>query len=414
MTRPNLLPLGFVDSGINAQTPDSDVKYLRFLNATLLLFTLAQLPVLALLTVVELWDQLFINLAAIGLCWTGFLLNRQGRHLAAKVLVLTVLTANTAYFSVILGSTAPTHLWLVPMAVLGILVFKPSERAYTALAVGFSMINLAILELVYRDLTPMVRPFDDPSQAHWAATGSTVSAMLLTLMLVGMMHKRFAQSETALGEEKVQSERLLRAILPEDIAHQLSTTGKTPAIRHNDVSILFADIVGFTPLAASMSAEDIVALLADIFSRIDQLIASCGVEKIKTIGDAYMVASGVPQPIPDHAERLARCAFGMLEIIAQVSADRNLSLQMRVGIHRGSAVAGVIGTTKFAYDMWGESVNLASRLESTSEAGRIHVSDDFRAGLQDTMQFEERGEITLKGVGPTRTHWLVSRHPQDS
>ena len=136
MTRPNLLLLGFVDSGITAQTPDSDVKYLRFLNATLLLFTLAQLSVLALLTLVELWDQLFINLAALGLCWAGFLLNRQGRHLAAKVLVLTVLTANTAYFAVILGSSAPAHLWLVPMAVLGIHV-SDDFRAGLEDTIGF-------------------------------------------------------------------------------------------------------------------------------------------------------------------------------------------------------------------------------------------------------------------------------------
>ena len=183
--------------------------------------------------------------------------------------------------------------------------------------------------------------------------------------------------------------------------------GQTKAVRHEDVSILFTDIVGFTPLARSMSADDVVAMLAEVFKRFDELIEECGVEKIKTIGDAYMVAGGLPKPVPDHAERITRCAFGMLDIIKSFSEESGYDLQLRIGLHRGSAVAGVIGTTKFAYDMWGESVNLASRLESSGEPGRIHVSDAFRSGLVGLMEFEPQGEIHLKGVGPTRTYWLT-------
>lgn len=400
----------FVDSGITPQTSESEVKYRRFLNATLLLFGIAQLPILSLLVALELWTQLLVNLTALGLCGLGFVLNRRGRPLAAKILVIAVVTANTIYFSVIMGSSTPAHLWLIPMAVLGVLAFKPSERVYMATLVGLSMISFLILELVYLDLEPVVRHFETPTEARRAAHGSTVFAILLTLVLVGMMHRRFAHSETALSQEKVQSERLLRAILPDTVARELRETGTTQAVRHENVSILFADIVGFTPLAASMPAEDVVALLAEVFERFDELISACGVEKIKTIGDAYMVAGGVPQMMPDHAERLARCAFGMLGIIKAFSAESGHLLQLRIGLHRGPVVAGVIGTTKFAYDLWGESVNLASRLESSGEPGRVHVSDEFRAGLDDIMDFETRGEITLKGVGLTRTHWLVPSH----
>ena len=221
------------------------------------------------------------------------------------------------------------------------------------------------------------------------------------------MHQRFAHSETSLSKEKAQSERLLRAILPTTVAQELRETGTTQAVRHEDVSILFADIVGFTPLAASMPAEDVVAILATVFERFDSLITACGVEKIKTIGDAYMVAGGVPEPTPEHAKNLARCAFGMLEIIEDFSQQSGHELQLRIGLHRGPAVAGVIGTTKFAYDLWGETVNLASRLESSGEPGRIHISDTFKAGLDNCMASDERGEITIKGVGLTRTHWLV-------
>ena len=120
-----------------------------------------------------------------------------------------------------------------------------------------------------------------------------------------------------------------------------------------------------------------------------------------------MVAGGVPQHRDDHADRLATCAVGMLEIIDQFSTESGYDLQLRIGLHRGPAIAGVIGTTKFAYDLWGETVNLASRLEATGEPGRIHVSSSFRTGSEATMNFELRGEVSIKGVGTTVTHWLV-------
>jgi adenylate cyclase len=399
-----------VDSGVTAEMSSLDARYVRFLNTTLLILGLIELPILGLLLVLGLVSQLQINLIALAALASGFVANRRGQHLPAKILVIAVMTANTAYFATILGSSAPTHIWLIPVAALGVLAFKPSEWPWAAALVSLSMGCFLIFEFAYLDMEPMVQHLNDPLDKLRAAQGSTVSAMVVTLILVGMMHRRFTQSEAALAQEKAQSDRLLRAILPDEIARELSDTGQTQAVRHEDVSLLFADIVGFTPLAASMSAEHVVALLAKIFDRFDALIERCGVEKIKTIGDAYMVAGGVPQPMPDHAERLARCAVGMLEIMEHVSAESGHRLQLRIGLHRGPVVAGVIGRAKFAYDLWGESVNLASRLESSGAPGRIHVSDEFKTGSVGAMSFEERGEITLKGVGITRTHWLVELH----
>lgn len=396
------------DSGISNKTPESDSKYIRFLNATILLFIAAQIPILSLLIILSLWTQLIINVLALSLCGISFLLNRRGQHLPSKIVFLSVVTANTAYFAIILGSSAPAHLWFIPMAVLGVLVFKPSEWVWMATLVGLSMVGFIALELVHHDLEPFVRHFSTAAEAQQAAQGSTIFAIILTLALVGMMHRRFAWSERSLATEKSQSDRLLRAILPDQVAQELRDTGTTQAIRHEEVSILFADIVGFTPLAASMPAEAVVALLADIFERFDRLIAQCGVEKIKTIGDAYMVASGVPEPATDHAERLTRCALGMLAIMETFSAQSGHHLQLRIGLHKGPVVAGVIGTTKFTYDLWGESVNLASRLESSGEPGRIHVSSAFRAHLENTQKFEEREAITIKGIGRIQTHWLIS------
>jgi len=397
-----------VDSGVGVDTPKSDARYIRFLNTTLLLFGLGQFPILSLLFILGLQTQLGINLIALSLCGVGYALNRRGHHLSAKVLVIGVVTANTAYFAFIMGSNAPAHLWLVPAAVLGVLAFKPSEWTYALSLIGLAMISFVAFEFAHQSIEPVVNPFSDPLDALRSAQGSTVFAMGLTLVLIGMMHRRFANSEAALSKEKAQSDRLLRAILPDEIADELRATGATEAVRHEDVSLLFADIVGFTPLAASMPAEDVVALLATVFERFDELIAQCGVEKIKTIGDAYMVAGGVPQPTTDHAERLARCALGMLEIMDQFSIESGHNLQIRIGLHRGPVVAGVIGTTKFAYDLWGETVNLASRLESTGEAGRVHVSADFRDGSEAAMKFEQHGEVAIKGMGTLETHWLVA------
>ena len=382
-------------------------RYIRFLRTTLLIFVAAQLPIIPLLISLELWIPLCTNVATLAICGLGFALIRTGRRLLAKLIIIGVMTANTAYFAALLGSTAPIHLWLIAMAVLGLLAFQPSERFWAGLLIGMGTLCFIYLESVYPELEPTVGNFTAPEMALQASRGSTISAMLLTLLLVGMMHRRFIQSETALSQEKAKSDQLLRAILPAEIAGELLETGTTQAVRHEDVGIMFADIVGFTPLAASMQAEEVVALLSRIFACFDKLIEDCKVEKIKTIGDAYMVVSGAPHATPDHAHRLARCACGMMQAMETFSEESGHALQLRIGLHRGPAVAGVIGTTRFAYDLWGESVNLASRLESRGEPGRIHVSDGFRASLETVMGFEERGEIDLKGVGPTRTHWLV-------
>ena len=173
-------------------------------------------------------------------------------------------------------------------------------------------------------------------------------AIVLTLILVGMMHRRFAQSESSLSPEKNQSERLLRAILPDEIAHELRETGQTRVVRHEDVSILFTDIVGFTPLARSMSADDVVAMLAEV-SRLTNSLKSVALKKSNLVMRIWLLVDS--QPVLDHAERITRCAFGMLDIIKSFSEESGYDLQLRIGLHRGSAVAGVIGTTKFAYDM---------------------------------------------------------------
>ena len=223
------------------------------------------------------------------------------------------------------------------------------------------------------------------------------------------------QDRASLARERERSERLLLSVIPAPIAERMKA-GETRIAEHfSAVTVLFADVVGFTKLSANVNPQELVELLDSLFSALDALAAKHGLEKIKTIGDAYMVVCGVPVPMDDHAERVARFAVEMQNVLDEVRLQWSLDgkelgahpVQMRVGIHTGEAVAGVIGTSKFSYDLWGDTVNTASRMESHGEAGKIHVSEEVYHALKDTFTFEERGEIEVKGKGMMRTLFLT-------
>ncbi|MEG4225008.1 adenylate/guanylate cyclase domain-containing protein [Microcoleus sp. N9_B2] len=216
-------------------------------------------------------------------------------------------------------------------------------------------------------------------------------------------------AQEALKVQQEQSEKLLLNILPKPIAERLKAEQSTIADSFAQVSVLFADIVGFTELSARMSPTELVKRLNVIFSHFDQLAEKYGVEKIKTIGDAYMVVGGLPTPRQDHAEAIAQMALGMQAKIAKLSAETGEKLAIRIGINSGPVVAGVIGVSKFTYDLWGDTVNVASRMEGTGFAGRIQVTDVTYELLKDKYLLEMRGVIPVKGKGNMRTYWLLGK-----
>jgi class 3 adenylate cyclase len=219
----------------------------------------------------------------------------------------------------------------------------------------------------------------------------------------------YAALEKSLADleaEKEKSERLLLNILPAEIAERLKNGGGTIADHFDSVSVLFADLAGFTEFSQRAEAGGLVAMLDEVFSAFDALALEHGVEKIKTIGDAYMAVAGLPVRRPDHARAAALMALGMQERMADLAAQRGLGLRLRIGIHSGSVVAGVIGRHKFSYDLWGDTVNTASRMESHGEVGRVHVAQPTRDLLADSFRFTERGEVTVKGMGTMRTYFL--------
>jgi adenylate cyclase len=218
-------------------------------------------------------------------------------------------------------------------------------------------------------------------------------------------------ANTALQQANEESETLLLNILPSPIALRLKTGERAIADKFDSVTVLFADIVGFTRLSAQTSPERLVQGLNAIFAQFDALAQRYGLEKIKTIGDAYMVAGGLPEKSDDHCERVCCFALDIHEAIKEETFRTATGeiVQLRIGIHTGEAIAGVIGTSKFAYDLWGDTVNTASRMESHGEAGRIQVTEDVYEALKNKFAFEERGEIEVKGKGAIRTWFLVGR-----
>ena len=202
---------------------------------------------------------------------------------------------------------------------------------------------------------------------------------------------------------------MLHNVLPRSIVARLNSRAGVIADRLDDVTILFCDLVGFTQYAAKLPAEDLVEHLNQVFSAFDELCRRLGVEKIKTIGDAYMAACGLPEPRADHADAMAELALGMLDAVRRHNVSTGASFQVRIGMHCGPVVAGVIGSHKFIYDVWGETVNLASRLEMHGLPDQIQVSSTLHEVLSGNFSFAARGLIELRGVGSTPAHLLIGR-----
>ena len=262
--------------------------------------------------------------------------------------------------------------------------------------------------------------------AHWIVNrsltpgGSTAIDLLFDMgsisamaTLVVYLYERLSKTEfetrQKLQQEQQRSERLLLNILPPSIAERLLNHPQTIADNFAEVSVLFADIVGFTQLSSQMSPTQVVELLNQVFSHFDELAETYGLEKIKTIGDAYMVVAGLPQPRPDHAVAIVEMALAMQRSLKVVNQQTGQNLQMRMGIHTGPVVAGVIGLRKFAYDLWGDTVNVASRMESHGLPGQIQVSRTTYECLQDQYLFEERQKLVIKGKGEMTTYLLRSK-----
>lgn len=292
-------------------------------------------------------------------------------------------------------------LWALAVP-LGAVFFMGARRAvpwfaaYVALVIFSGLVDPAISD-------------GAPSIPEAVIVGSFVLNLLAVSATVFLLVQ---YSVRARELEHARSERLLLNVLPESVARRLKNEDGVIADAYPEATVLFADIVGFTPLSQELDPGELVALLDRLFTSWDNLAAEHGLEKIKTVGDEYMVVGGVPDPRPDHAEAVAAMALDMSARLEAASADRPIPLRARIGIDSGPVIAGVIGRSKFIYDVWGDTVNTASRMESSGEPGRIQVTDRTRARLGGGYLLSSRGEIEVKGKGLMTTHFLDSAVPQ--
>jgi len=292
-------------------------------------------------------------------------------------------------------ASSAVSLWALVTAIGTLFFFTTSESIPWFAAV-------VVLNLVSGLLDPILsrNPAPIPDGVRLAFFVLNVTSVSLTAYVLLQYAVR------ARDQAFARSEGLLYNVLPKSIAERLKRDPGVIAEAHEDVTVLFADVVDFTPFAERTPPAGVVGVLDEIFSGFDDLAARHGLEKIKTIGDAYMVASGLPEARPDHAEAMAEMALEMRDSFERLCRLRGLDLSIRIGMDQGPVVAGIIGRHKFTYDLWGDPVNTASRMESHGLPGKIQVSEAVYRRLCDRYAFTERGEIDLKGKGRRRA-WLL-------
>lgn len=300
-------------------------------------------------------------------------------------------------------ASSAVSLWAFT-APLGALVFVGTVAATPWFAAfGAGMLFMGLLE---HRLSEHAADIPAPLQTTFFVLNLLAVSLVAWLVLIYFVGKR-ESALRALDREHRRSERLLLNVLPVSIAARLKDGERTIADRFAQATILFADIVDFTPWAGEKSPEVVVGALDAIFTAFDALAEERGLEKIKTIGDAYMVAGGLPDPQTNHIEAIADMAISMMAVAHDTKVGGR-AIELRIGIDTGPVVAGVIGKHKFIYDLWGDTVNLASRLESQGLPGRIQVTSRVREALEDRYLFEPRGVIDVKGKGATPTWFLLA------
>jgi len=296
------------------------------------------------------------------------------------------------------GNSSAVCLWGF-MSPLGALLFVGAGQAVSWFVAFFGLVAVSAA------IDPALA-----TGAPYIPSGVVISFFALNILGVTTTAYALLQYFVRARErEQARSERLLLNVLPAPVAARLKRDDGIIADAREDVSVMFADIVGFTRLSERLPASDLVALLDRVFAGWDSLAAQHGVEKIKTIGDAYMVAGGIPLSREDHAEAIAETALAMAPELAVVAADTGTVLQVRIGIDSGPVVAGVIGRAKFIYDLWGDTVNTASRMESHAQPGTIQVTERTYERLRERYELVPRGTVEIKGKGQMTTYLLLSR-----
>jgi len=327
-------------------------------------------------------------------------LSHRIHEIAGGILILVCECIALIAFTAYLGRDSGIHLQYFVFAA-GAFVVLGLGRIRLIIASVTAALFLHLASWFYfADKAPLI-----PTDQELRDSLYLQAAVTTMVLIAATVWYAFRLAEKASQE----TDRLLRNILPDSVVERLKARpGVLIADSFPEVSIMFADISGFVAISRRLGATGVVGLLNRLVSEFDALAARHGVEKIKTIGDAYMAAAGLPEPAPDHTLRLVRMALDMERGVARLAEETGVKVEMRIGIATGPVLAGVIGAKKFSYDVWGDTVNLAARLEQTGQVGRIHLCDTTRTRIEAHYAFEAHGPIEIKGLGPQRT-WFVAR-----
>lgn len=390
------------DIGASEEFSVTEKRYLRVTNIAAILGVLFN----------ALWMSIAISISEIpSALWNVILglmflmvlvLNQKGRRIAASVWL-----AMSAYISVLVflywsgySSGVTTVCFLIIL-----LPYMTFPRKARVLAHGFSLLACLslIITVVFQSAFYAHNEDMDPYLSQIVNVGMTA---LICLALIWSMSVLIDRSEDSLIAEQKKSDDLLHNILPANIIKDLKENGKTIPKRHKNVTILFTDFEGFTELVASISAIKLVNELNDIFGRFDEIMEETSVEKIETIGDAYMAACGLEDEFANHAANCIKAAKKMLSYLEERNNKHEIKWRMRIGIHSGTIVAGVVGKKKFAYDLFGDTINTASRIESAGEAGRINISSSTFELVKNEFACLSRGKIFAKGKGELEMYFV--------
>ena len=346
------------------------------------------------LTVAD-WVPIIVMELAFGLIiGVGFILHTFGFASSGVILACIGGIGSATAFIMLIGWSTAFYLWYVNLAVL-LLAVPISNRIKWPIAICF----IGVYSLAYLFLSGSQPVFEIPALTRDVLAISNIIGALLILGLPIGLYSKF------LVEERERSEQLLHNIMPKEIADRLKGERKSIALENPDVSVLMADIVNFTAFSERVSADEVVALLDGMFSEFDDVVEEFGVEKIKTIGDSYMIVAGVPQHREDHATVLYRLSSELHRIAGEFKDNHGNSIKLRIGINSGPAVSGVIGKSKFAFDVWGDTINTAARLEAYGEPGKVHLSAKTYLLIKDDFGLNlTHSEVTMKGKGKVKTY----------
>ncbi|MGI9586219.1 MAG: adenylate/guanylate cyclase domain-containing protein [Acidimicrobiia bacterium] len=401
---------GLLDTGLDSQTSADDARRIKTINiAALLAFGLNVAVSTVFFVFIDSsgsWLLRCVNLLFICGYAGSFALSVTRRVDAAMWLLAITALLNVLVSSLAMGLGAGSISFFVILPLFAVLASRRNDRVFPSLVTVGALAGLIVVVFI-----------DPAVPQKVAGTGwesillvVNVASVVLFAMVVAMYYRRRVdEAQADLAAEHERSEALLLDILPNEAANRLKSGQRPIADDADDVAVLFGDLVGSTPLASMLSPDELVHLLDNVFSAFDDLADAHSLEKIKTVGDAYIVVGGLPTPTPGALAAAADMALAMRQQIHDYTVPGFGVLELRLGLHIGPVVAGVIGKRKFSYDIWGDTVNIAARMESAGIPGEIQVTSAVRDRLVDQYDFAERGTIDVKGKGPMETYLLKRR-----